>query len=547
MSGATARFGEVVDEYYRAWFRYQPEAAVEVGVYAHADRLTPEDETAHAAIVSLNNALIAALGALDREGLSDDARLDHDLLLGGARLQNAFYLEQHPQRPDPQRYLPLDALHQLTLRPVPDFAAAMRGRLAAVPAHLHAAETALRPQAARVPRLWCESALASARAGDAFLASIPAHPALTARQGEFADLTRDATTALTRFADFLAREVAPQARGDFACGADHFNDLLRLRHFLDIDADTLHDFGTRLMQETERDLKDAARALGASDVAAATAALHAQHPAAAELLPVYRAQMQAARDFVAAGGMVDLPAPERLDVVETPAFLRQQIPFAAYVAPAPNDARQQGYYYVTPPTDAAQLAVHDRAGIMLTCVHEAYPGHHLQFVTANAHACARTVPRLLNTSATLYEGWALYCEQLMHEQGFLALPMHRFVLLKDRLWRALRVVLDVELHTRGLTLDAAATRMQAALGFTREQALADLTWYSRAPTVPMGYATGWALINAARDRAELAPGFTPRGFHADLLRVGSIALPLVLKRAFGDGLWRAARQMVFPA
>lgn len=547
MSEVAARFGEVVDDYYRAWFRYQPESAVEVGVYAHADRVTPEDEAAHAAVVSLNNALIAALGALDREGLDEDARLDHDLLLGGARLQNAFYLEQLPARPDPQRYLPLDALHQLTLRPVPDLAQAMRGRLAAIPAHLEAAETALRAHAARVPPLWCESALTSARAGDVLLASIPAHPALAPQQGEFTKLARAAAAALTRFADFLASEVMPRARGDFACGVDHFNDLLRLRHFLDIDADALHDFGTRLLEETERDLNDAARALGARDIAAATAALHAQHPPADELLSTYRAQMQAAREFVARAGIVDLPAPERLDVVETPAFLRQQIPFAAYVAPAPNDARQQGYYYVTPPTDAAQLAAHDRAGIMLTCVHEAYPGHHLQFVAANGQPRARSLPRLLNTSATLYEGWALYCEQLMHEQGFLAMPVHRFVLLKDRLWRALRVVLDVELHTRGLALDAAVARMQAALGFTREQALADLTWYSRAPTVPMGYATGWALINAARDRARLAPNFAPRDFHAGVLSVGSVALPLVLRRAFGEGSWRAARQMVFPA
>ena len=547
MSEAAARFKEVVDDYYRAWFRYQPESAVEVGVYDHADRLTPEDETAHAAVVSLNNSLIAALGESDRAALDEDARLDHDVLLGGARLQNAFYLEQHPQRPDPQRYLPLDALHQLTLRPVPDLVQAMRGRLAAIPAHLRAAETTLGAHAGRVPPLWCESAITSARAGDGFLRSIPAHPTLVAHQDEFSALARDAAAALARFADFLARDVLPQARGDFACGADHFNDLLRLRHFLDVDADALHDFGTRLLQETERDLHDAARALGARNIADATKALHAQSPAADEVLETYRAQMQAARAFVARAGIVDLPAPEQLDVVETPAFLRQQIPFAAYVAPAPNDARQQGYYYVTPPSDAAQLAAHDRAGIMLTCVHEAYPGHHLQFVTANAQENARSLPRLLNTSATLYEGWALYCEQLMHEQGFLAMPAHRFVLLKDRLWRALRVVLDVELHTRGLSIDAAAERMQAALGFTREQALADLTWYSRAPTVPMGYATGWALINAARDRAQLAPGFASRRFHARLLSVGSVALPLVLRRAFGDGLWGAARQMVFPA
>jgi uncharacterized protein (DUF885 family) len=319
---------------------------------------------------------------------------------------------------------------------------------------------------------------------------------------------------------------------------------LRYRHFLDIDADALHAFGETLVAETSKALRDAARDLGADeDLATITRRVQANHPAAEQLLDVYRQQMQAARAFVAARGLVSMPPTERLDVVETPVFLRHQIPFAAYQEPMPTDAGQQGYYYVTPPADAEQLAEHNYASLMHTCVHEAWPGHHLQFVTANGNATARTLPRLLNASATLYEGWALYCEQLMHEQGFLDRPEQRFLLLKDRLWRALRIVIDVEIHTRGLSLDAAADRMVQCLGFPREQAMADLTWYTRAPSIPMGYATGWALINAARKRAM--PDFTLKGFHDRLLSVGSVALPLVLQRAFGAALWSDVREAVF--
>jgi len=181
-----------------------------------------------------------------------------------------------------------------------------------------------------------------------------------------------------------------------------------------------------------------------------------------------------------------------------------------------------------------------------TCVHEAWPGHHCQFVTANLNAVASSLPRLSNPSATLYEGWALYCEQLMQEQGFLQAPESRFVLLKDRLWRALRILLDVELHTRGLEVADAARRMQTALGFTHEQAMADLTWYTRAPTVPMGYATGWALINAARERLRHnEAGFDLAGFHDRLLAEGSIALPFVMRTQFGDSFWEDVRQDVF--
>ena len=121
-----------------------------------------------------------------------------------------------------------------------------------------------------------------------------------------------------------------------------------------------------------------------------------------------------------------------------------------------------------------------------------------------------------------------------------------FVLLKDRLWRALRIMLDVELHTWGLSLDAAAARMQATLGMSRQQAMADLRWYSHAPTVPMGYATGWALINASRSRLQASQqDFNLKDFHDALIADGSIALPLVLRQRFGEPLWHSVHREVF--
>jgi uncharacterized protein (DUF885 family) len=131
----------------------------------------------------------------------------------------------------------------------------------------------------------------------------------------------------------------------------------------------------------------------------------------------------------------------------------------------------------------------------------------------------------------------------MHEEGFISGIESRIVLLRDRLWRALRVLLDIELHTRGLALEQAADRMVAALGFPRSQALADLAWYTRAPTVPLGYATGWALISATRDRLRAEASL--KSFHDRLLSAGSIAAPLVIRRVFGDEAWRGIAGAVF--
>jgi len=167
-------------------------------------------------------------------------------------------------------------------------------------------------------------------------------------------------------------------------------------------------------------------------------------------------------------------------------------------------------------------------------VHESYPGHHLQFSIANCTPAAATLPRLMNESSVFYEGWALYCEQLMQEQGFLQSQGHRFIMLKDRLWRALRIIIDVKTQTGRMAYDEAAALMVRELHFPHAQACGDLNWYSQSPSVPMGYALGWTIINRLRDqeRQRLGSKFDLCEFHDKLLSAGSISLPLVEKRHF---------------
>lgn len=535
----------LIDSYYRAWFRFHPEKAVDLGIEGYAHLLTPCDDDQIGALISLNEKLLASVDELDVSALSPAERLDAHLMYGGALLEMERLAEQDWRRCDPARFLPINAIYQLTVRPITDLRQALTARLQAIPGYLREARTFIRETPEQIPALWLESAITEARVGAAYFRELRQQPQLAEFQLD-AELEA-AAHAVEDYAAFLERDLGPLARGDFACGHEYFDMLLRYRHGLNLTADDLHAFGQTLFETTLAELKQETRRLrGDEDVAALTRHIEAQHPTAGELLAAYQQAMEQARAFVMQHQLLRLPQPENLKVIETPTFLRHHIPFAAYLQPTPQDPQQQGWYYVTPPANEAALGHHNFASLPHTCVHEAWPGHHCQFVIANLNSVASSLPRLSNPSATLYEGWALYCEQLMHEQGFLQAPEARFVLLKDRLWRALRILLDVELHTRGLEVSEAAERMQVALGFTREQALADLTWYTRAPTVPMGYATGWALITAARERLQQNDAdFGLAGFHDRLLAEGSIGLPFVIKTQFGDAFWEALGQDVF--
>lgn len=539
-----SNLSQVIDTYYRAWFRFHPEVAVDLGVEGYAEQLRPYGEDERGALIVLHEKLLSALEEFDDSDLGDEQQIDL-MLMRGRVLMDLKDLDECDWRVrDPGRYLPVHAIYQLTVRQVEDQKAAFTARLTAIPDYLRGARAQLKQQPEQIPATWLESAIAEASQGAVYFRSLEHHPQL-ARYG-LATLLEEAAHALDDYARFLESELAPLAKGDFARGLDYYNMLLNYRHYIDVDADTLHQFGQKLFEKTLGELYEVTRSLrGDENVAAMTATLQSKGLGKTDLISSYREVMQAAKQFVIDKQLVSIPEVEELQVVETPIFLQHQIPFAAYLDPAPNDPKQVGHYYVTPAKDE-KLGEHNPISLQHTCVHEAWPGHHLQFVTANLSKDSNTLPRLINASATLYEGWALYCEQLMHEQGFLSEAESAFVLLKDRLWRAMRVMIDVEIQTRGLSVGAAAERMQSLLGFSRTEAMAELSWYSQAPGVPMGYATGWALINATRDRLKTVDDkFDLKQFHDQLLSAGSIALPLVIGQRFGKPLWESVRREVF--
>ena len=535
---ANAEFDQLVRNYYHAWFRFHPLSALDCGVDQFAGDLRPISNSQMGALLTLHEDLLGSLEETDYQSLDDDHRLDFDLLIGQVYLERQKMLQSDWRFRDPGQYLPLNEINQLLQRPVKGFARALSSRLKAIPDYLWQAQELIRQTPETIVSSWLEQAITSARAGDQFFESLDQHPKIIDAVNRGPGLLKeidDARKSLQSFAWFLESEIANLAQGTAACGEHRFNKLLQLNHGLDINHEQLYAFGLKLAEKTYNELKQQCQTLtGHQEIGQLIAQIGADHPHGDTLIAAYRESMQQAKDFIRQHDLVSLPQAEQLDVTHTPVFQRHQIPFAAYMPPMHGDPQQQGYYYVTPVSDVASLAEHSFLSIRHTSVHEAYPGHHLQFVIANASPVASSWPRLLNTSATMYEGWALYCEQLMVEQGFLDQPLSAFILLKDRLWRALRVLIDVDLHVNNMPQNQAAARLCDRLGFTEEQAMADISWYSHAPTVPMSYALGWSMINTLRDHQMTKDSFRLNAFHDKLLASGSISLPWVIKRQFGE-------------
>jgi uncharacterized protein (DUF885 family) len=237
--------------------------------------------------------------------------------------------------------------------------------------------------------------------------------------------------------------------------------------------------------------------------------------------------------------IVTVPPDERIEVVPTPDYLRNVVPFAAYFSPPKFDPNPKGIYIVTPSVgdDPNAMREHNRSSISNTSIHEAYPGHHLQLSVANHHP---SLTRILTDAPEFVEGWGMYSEQLMREQGFDDTPNFRAALYTDAIWRACRIILDVRMHRGELTVDEATDFLVGHTRFEVANARAEVNRYTYTPTYQLSYLLGKVLLLQLRadEQNRLGPKFDLRAFHDTLLNNGS--LPISFHRRLLRETLRAA-------
>jgi uncharacterized protein (DUF885 family) len=350
------------------------------------------------------------------------------------------------------------------------------------------------------------------------------------------DAGEKALSALQQYRQYLENELLPRSSGDFAIGRALFEFKLKNNHLLPYDAQDILEIGQEIKERTEHAIKQAAMQINSNkEWFEVVNDIKKEHPRADELLRTYKKEMEAARNFVLKKNLVTIPPDERLDVIPTPSFSRPIIPYAAYMNPAQFEKQQTGYFYVTLideklPTDKKEeiLKGHPKFGIPVIALHEGYPGHHLQLVLANK--LKNKLRRLLETTVFI-EGWALYCEEMMYEAGFYSDPRSRLLQLKDQLWRACRVIIDVGLHTKTMSYEEAVNLLVNDAKLERIHAEKEVTRYTFTPTQPMSYLIGKKQILELKKDYQRKYGdrFSLKQFHDRLLGFGSIPASLIRK------------------
>ncbi len=238
--------------------------------------------------------------------------------------------------------------------------------------------------------------------------------------------------------------------------------------------------------------------------------------------------------------IVTLPPGEHVITIDTPPAMRRSSPFGTFQSVDAFGDGLEGKLVLTPIEDwmtPAQrddrLRSHHNAWIPIIAVHEAYPGHHVDGLNRKAN------PRLLRKvvrESIMSEGWGLFTEEMMFEQGFLQGDDVRLTQLRNRLWRAARVILDVSLHTGRMTFDEAVTFLADKVRFDRYAASLDVGMYTERPTYVLGYLIGMQEIEGIRADyiAKYGEPAPPSEFYDRLLSVGSIPPALVRESLFAQ-------------
>jgi len=263
----------------------------------------------------------------------------------------------------------------------------------------------------------------------------------------------------------------------------------------------------------------------------------ADHPATFEqALEAYREAMVRARQHLIDRGIVSVPPDERISVIATPDYLRNIIPFAAYFDPPKFDRDPTGIYVVTPSVGDAAGAMleHNYSSISNTSIHEAYPGHHLQLSVAARHP---SLTRLTTEAPEFVEGWGMYSEQMMREQGFDVEPKFRLSMYTDVIWRACRIVLDVRMHRGEIGVDEAVRWLAEQTSFEAPNARAEVHRYTYTPTYQLSYLLGKVLLLQLRadEQRRLGGAFSLGAFHDALLANGSLPISFHRRLLAGEG------------
>ncbi len=557
--GATQTFDFLTEQYFdQVYFKYQPTAGTVAGFHQYDTQL----EDYSAATLEKQRAALHVwekkIAAIDAAALDAPQAADHDILLNSIRSAILTMEVVRPLEKNPDVYSSgaTGAIFVLMERPFAPANTRLRSvveREKLIPTQLLEARQNLK----NPPKVFTEIALEQIDGLVSFFQTdVPSAFSDATDAGvkaEFAKSNAVVIEALKSYGAWMKNDLLPRSNGDYKLGEDTFRKELALNEMVDVPLDHLLQIAMNDLHKNQAEFARVAKEIDpAKTPQQMLAELASIHPAPDKLLPAFHDTFDSLTNFIRTHHIITIPSEVQPTLEETPPFMRATTQ-ASMDPPGPYETHStKAYFNVTLPEKdwtpervSEHMAAFNVGTIISTSVHEAYPGHYVQFLWSPQ--VTSKVRKLIGANTNI-EGWAHYCEQMMLDQGYgqpgfgakteREAKLVRLGQLQDALLRDARFVVSIRLHTGvggAMSFDV-AVNFFVSDGYQSRAIGTMETKRGTSDALYLYYTLGKLEIMKLREDVKAKQGakFNLQQFHDDFMRQGFAPIKVIRKQMLHD-------------
>ena len=547
---ADREFARLADEYITGYLAWRPQTGTSLGFHQYDGKVTDFSKASLAAELARLKAFDERLARLNPDKLSPQAAYDYRILASAIKRERFGFEEWQIYERNPMTYssvLDVNIYIKRNFAPLENRIASIIKVLKQAPNIMQAARKNL---AETLPKPQVETAIEEANGAVDFLGKDLVAALKDVKNeklmADFDAANQRAMSELKGYVAFLKEKKLPHADESYALGREKYSHLLQFGEMVDLTPDQLLAIGEQELKRKQQVFAETARQIDPSkEPVQVFKAIQKDHPTEKSLIPDTSKNLEMIRQFVVDHKIITLPSKVRATVAETPQFLRATS-FASMDTPGPFETKAtEAYYYVTPvepdwPAEQKEewLTAFNFYTTDVVSIHEAYPGHYVQFLCLNAsHA---TKLEKIFSGYAFTEGWAHYAEQMMLDEGFgqssrkdtdgrgVRPAKYRLAQTDEALLRICRFCVSIKMHCQGMTVDQATKFFQDNCYYEAKPARQEAIRGAYDPEF-LYYTLGKMEIFKLRADYQKQEGskYSLRRFHDELLRHGAPPIRLL--------------------
>jgi uncharacterized protein (DUF885 family) len=534
----------VAEEYIKGYLSAHPLEGTALGLHEYDGKITDYSRLALDAELSRLRRFDDRLSKFDSGKLSSRQSIDLRILQAAVKkdlfeMQDMSVFERNPMVY--ARAADVNVYIKRNFAPLEDRVRSLAAIESQIPNILIAARTNLN---AVLPKPYVELAIQIAKGSADFLKKDLVAAVGTPKDEQlrvaFHEANRKAANALNDYAAWLEREKLPKASMDFALGEEKFRRFLAQTEFIDLPPQKILEIGLEQLKAEQTAFAEAAKKIDPNKSPIEVfKQIQSEHPTPQNLIPDVAKDLDKIRKFVLSQHLVSIPSDVRAKVKETPQYLRVAS-FASMDTPGPFEKHaNEAYYYVTPTENdwpekqkEEWLTAFNYYTSDVVSIHEAYPGHYVQFLHLNASPASK-VEKIFGSYAFV-EGWAHYCEKMMLDEGYGSSTnstpseddlkravKYRMAQADEALLRLCRLCVSIKMHTQKMSVDEATKFFQENCYYEEKPARQEAKRGTFDPGY-LNYTLGKLQILKLRDdyKAQQGDDFSLQKFHNELLNHG---------------------------